>query len=60
MVTTNRQLLEKHAGRKLTNKEFEKLNKKTHIEAMKDAESIAINEGRKPGYKKRFIKGVCK
>lgn len=51
MVTTQRQILEKMAGRRLSDKEFSKLMKVSHNEALKRAKEIAKIEGRNPGYK---------
>ena len=56
MVTTNRQILEKMLGRRLTNNEFYKLNKLTHGEALSWAKNQAYKEGCSPGYSTTSIK----
>ena len=58
MVTTHRQIIEKMLGRRLTNKEFRKVDKVPHIESLKWAKERACKEGREPGYKKYTCK--CK
>jgi len=60
MVTTNRQILEKMLGRRLTNNEFYKLNKLTHGEALSWAKNQAYKEGRSPGYSTTSIKNHCR
>lgn len=55
MVTTQKQILEKMLGRRLTESEWKKLSRLSHNEALLWAKAIAIAEGRTQLLKKNRI-----
>lgn len=51
MVTTQRQIIEKMLGRRLSEREAKRVFKTSHNDMLKWARKKAISEGRIPGYK---------